>query len=102
MVCLAQQCVSIDIFALRIDGDAQARGDRQPHATELNRLRCSFQQALQNRGKKIDIGHLADDRHKLVSTDPRQGVIGAQYGLHILGDNRQKLIARDMAVGIID
>ena len=48
LVCLAQQLIRIDIFSLRVIGDADACRDTQLKPFGIHRLRCGSQKAFKN------------------------------------------------------
>ena len=97
----AQQLVGVVGRGLA-DGDADAGGDDDLVAIELERSTQALEQALGDALRGRQAGDVLDEDGELVAAQPSGGVTGAQDRPDPLGDADQQLIAGPVAEGVVD
>jgi len=86
----------------RVHRDAHAGRDLQTSAPHRYRVRCGLQQAFQHWFGVFGLCEINQHRHKFIAAQPRQRVAVAQGTFHPLRDRYQQLVARAVAVAVVN
>ena len=102
LVGLAQQLIRIDVFRLRIEGDAETGRDLEYEVANLHRLGSGGEQAGEHRRTGFDVGQIEQHGDELVAAQAGEGVAFAQSLLHAGGHGDQQLVAGFMSMVVVD
>ena len=98
---LAQQRGAV-AAVLRVEGDAEARGDRDAVRVDRHRRHHRIEQLARHQPGMLGLGQVLDHQRELVTAEPRHRVGLAQTAAQAHAHDRQQPVAGDVAQAIVD
>ena len=83
-------------------GDADADGEEDVAALDMERPAQVFEQPFGNRHGVFGVLHVFEQHHELVAAEPAEDVVGSQQRAQPLGESDQHLVARRVAEAVVD
>ena len=102
LICLPQQLVGVDIFALRVVAHTDTRAHLALCVTNRYGLCSHLDQAIENRYADGNIRQVEQNSDKLITTKTGQGIVFAQHLRHTPGQDGQQFVADCVAVLVVD
>ena len=102
LICLTQQLVGVDIFALWVVAHTDTRAHLAQCVTNRYGLCSHLDQAIENRYADGNIRQVDQNSDKLITTKTGQGIVFAQHLRHTPGQDGKQFVADCVAVLVVD